>query len=462
MRPEVVYLSQAGELPVAPGRGAHAPVAVIADLPEEHIERVALPRVRGADLARLVARRLAQQFADTPYRLALALRSGPGEATHALIGIPADKLDALLAPTVQSCRGVVGVWTVSLLVAWWLRLARLRPPHLLAVVVTPAGVRHVFLSNGIPVLSRLVPHNLAGHDEEGLRDELKRTVQYLYNARLIERGTALAAWSLGAAVSAASALEELRWQTPPAVKDLPDIGARGLAALVELLQRRAPRSQLAPASVRLHWHARRLRLALTAAAAIVSAALLLPASTAFLQTALDRAAAAALRAELDAIETQEAQATAAAAAAGGVTPQYAAAVLRIHRREIEAAPRPQTALFALAPAFDAAHEFELHELVWRAAQRDRTGAPQPADGDAEAGCAAPNDGEAAVVSLAGRVGERVALRSAERARERFERALAQPVVARLQMERAPVAAAGPIDSAAGAREFAYCVWLRGE
>lgn len=460
MRTEVVYLSHAGPLPMLPGGDAGAPLAVIADLIEEHLERVALPRVRGADLQRLLARRLAQQFPDTPYRLALPWR-GAGEPTHVLIGVPAQRIDALLDPAVQSGRALRGVWTVALLVAWWLRLARVRPPHLLAVIPTPAGVRHVYLCGGIPAVSRLVPRDLDGHGEAGLDEELNRTVQYLYNARLIERGAALPAWLLGVSEGAPLQRVQVHWQTPPAVRGLPDIGARGLAALAELLQRRPPRAQLAPAPLRVHWQARQVRTAVAAAGAAVSAAFLVGGVGAALEAGMARATAVALRAEVTAIARDE-RSAAEAAAASGVTPQFAAAALRVHRREIEALPTPQAALFAAAPAFEAAPEFTLHEFVWRAAEAAAAGEPAAAEGSAGTGCAAPRADEAAVLYVAGRVGEEVALRAALVARERFERALAQPASARFELRRAPVSPEGPIDSTQGPRSFAYCIWLRGE
>jgi hypothetical protein len=458
MRAEVVYLSHAGPLPVLPGSGARAPLSVIADLIEEHFERVLLPRARGRDLEQLLARRLAQQFPDTPYRLALPLRAGSGEATHVLIGAPADRIDAHLKPLVASGHAVRGVWTVALLVSWWLRLARLRPPHLLAVIPTPAGVRHVYLCGGIPAVSRLVPRDLAGHDSAGLDEELQRTVQYLYNARLIGRGVSLPAWFLGSGKDTPTQQEQLRWHRPPAAHGLPDIGSRGVVALAELLQLRPPPAQLAPPPLRIHWHARRIRTATATAATLLSAVLLAAGMSAAVQAGVAKATTAALRAEIATIERAE-RAAAGAAAPSGVTPRFAAAALRIHRSQVEAAPLPQAALFAVAPAFEAAPEFALQEAVWRAGDA-RSTAPSATEETAGAGCAVPSGDETAVLRLTGTVGPEVPLRQAVAARERFERALGQHAGLRYTLQRAPVEPEGPLDSAGGVRSFAYCVWLR--
>ncbi len=470
MRTEVVYLSSAGPVPLAAEEGApRAPLAVIADFVDESVERVTLPRVRGPDEARLLARRLAQQFPDTPYRLALRLSGQPGPDTHLLVGVPAAGLDALLAPAVTAGREVLGVWTVALLVAWWVECAGLKPARQLVVVPTPAGVRHVFLVAGMPVVSRLIPRDLAGQTPERLvGEELERTVQYLYNARLAERDAALPAWGFGAEPSdlSSSARVPLRWEPVPAVRGLPDVAARGLVALAELLTQRPPRTQLAPAALRVHTHARLVKRIAAAAAGVAAAVLTGSAALAWSEAAVHAQAAAAIASR--AADARRAHEMAqAAATALGTSAQVAVQALEAYEREVERAPQPGAALATLARAFEAVPAYRLNELHWRALPSAAAEPPQAqpaAAPNAQASaqtCLAP-DGHSAEASvyLAGEVAAATSLRQTAAARERFEAQLAATAVG-VQVLRAPIEPTGPLSAEQGPRAFAYCVYLRG-
>jgi hypothetical protein len=471
MRTDLVYVSSAGAVQLASEETtARAPLAVIADFVDESIERIALPRVRGPDEARLLARRLAQQFPDTPYRLALPLRGQPGPDTHVLVGVPAGGLDALLAPAVAAGREVLGVWTVALLVAWWVRRAGLKPSRQLVVVPTPAGVRHVFLLGGMPVVSRLIPRDLAGQTPEGLMgEELERTVQYLYNARLAERDRPLPAWGfgLGSIDRSRSARAPVRWEPVPSVRGLPDVAARGLVALAELLAQRPPRAQLAPAALRVHTHARLVKRIAAATAGVTAAVLTASAALAWSEAALRDQAAAAVASQAADLRRAH-QVAQAAVATLGTTAQAAAQSLEVYAREIERAPQPGTALATLAHAFDATPAYRLNELHWRAlsaapaASSDAQPAVSPDAQSAGQTCsAAPGLSAEASVYLAGEIAAATSLRQTVAARERFEAQLAARV-AGVQVLRAPIEPAGPLAAQDGPRPFAYCVYLRAE
>ncbi len=461
MRPEIAYLSAAGPMPLMPEEAAaRAPLAVIADFVDEAVERVTLPRVRGADEARLLARQLAQRLPDTRYRVALRLPPQSGAATHLLVGAPASALDALLVPAVAAGREVLGVWTVALLVAWWVRRAGLNSVRQLVVVPTPAGVRHVFLADGMPVVSRLIPRDLSGHGADAsMGEELERTVHYLYNARLVERDAALPAWGFGLEASelAATARASVRWEAVPRPRGLPDAGARGLVALAELLTERPPRTQLAPAELRVHAHARQLKRAATTVAGIGVAVLTAAAMSAWSDAALQAQAATAI--ELQAAQAQRAQQAAqAAAAASGTSAQTAVRALELYEREVERAPQPGEAFAALARAFDTVPAYVLRELHWRSAPTDTAAAEAPATAQ---DCTPPEGVRAdARVYLAGEVAAATPLRQTVAARQRFEALLASPA-AHVQVLQAPIEPAGPLAAADGPRAFAYCVYLEG-
>ncbi|HXF47408.1 MAG TPA: hypothetical protein VNK91_14950, partial [Burkholderiaceae bacterium] len=125
MKPQVLYVSAAGEIAVGEAAAA-APAIVVADFAEEAYLPVQLPPAGWRDRAPLLARRLAQEFSDTPYRLALALPRAavPNGYTHVLAALPGAPLAALAARLAAQRRELVGVWSVALAASWWLQQAR--------------------------------------------------------------------------------------------------------------------------------------------------------------------------------------------------------------------------------------------------------------------------------------------------------------------------------------------------
>lgn len=465
MNPQILYLSAAGPVPLMPqDASARAPLAVIADFVGEAIERVTLPRVRGATEARLLARQLVHRFPDTRYRLALRLRAQSSADTHLLVGVPAAEIDAVLEPAVREGRELLGVWTVGLLVAWWMKRAGLRPSRQLVVVPTPAGVRHLFLADGMPLVSRLIPHDLTGHGGQAMHgEELDRTLQYLYNARLADRNTVLSAWGFGVDPGdfVGSVRSPVRWEPVPTVRGLPDAGARGLSALAEALAQSAPRTQLAPAELRVHAHARMVKRVATAVAGIGMAVLTANAAFAWFDASSYAQAATAIRLQAEQAHRgrQEAE---AAAAVSGITAQAMLQALDVYERQFEHAVQPAAAFAKLARAFDAVPVYILRELRWRAELPQAQDAALATPVETEQECTLPDGVSAAVrVYLSGEIAEDTPLRQAVVARERFE-ALLAGAAEHVQVLQAPVEAAGPLSTVTGPRAFAYCVYLSGQ
>lgn len=460
MHSEILYVSNAG--PVTLGREGgdrpRAPLVVVADLAEETFARVALPPVRGPDRWRLVRRQLQQQFPQTPYKMALPLaRAAASEATDVLVGVPAAALDAALQPYVQAGRPVRGVWTVALLVAWWVRLTGKTPPHCLVIVATPAGMRHVFLAHGKPLLTRLVPHDVSGSDAVPAEQEIVRTAQYLYNARLLEHGAPVRAWALGIPAPAAVAGTRLRlqWEKPPVAPRLPDVAARGFAGLCELAVVRPPRSQLAPAAVRIHYLAGWLRRAAAMATTAICLAAVAAITVHGSEAAGSAAAASALRAEAAALAART-------RAAQTIDPQLGVAAaeavrrLAAYERAIGHAVAPAAALASIARAFDAAPLYTLEELHWRSDAAVTDAAAAGTD------CDPIGESVRASVALRGSIVADAPLRAVVQARSRFEQTLAAAAGARVDVQHAPIDAGGeqPIHGGAQqrqARAFAYCV-----
>lgn len=459
MKAQVLYASAAGEIAVGEA-AAGAPAIVLADFAEEAYVPAQLPRAGWRDRAALVARRLAQEFPETSYRLALSLPRGamPDGYTHVLAALPEAPLAALAERLHAQRRELLGVWSVALAASWWLQQSRCVEPRALVVIRTPAGVRHVLLVHGRPVLSRLVLEELTGETALDPVRELDRTVQYLRNARWLAADERLAAFCWGEplpAAAPAAARSALRWMSTPRLSGLPDPAEQGLAALAALLTRRRPRTQFAPAAARVVHRARRVARATVVAGALTAALL---AAVGLQQTLAARALAAqraATDGDLVAARAELARAHEALRRAG-IDPQALNAALHAHER-LGTAAQPAPALRRVAQALTGLHALRVDELVWEVA--DGGGNTESAAG---CGDAAPD--KTALVRLRGETRE-LPWRTIDAERERFEARLRAQSGVALHAERAPLALAqAPLrggGDAPRALPFAYCVRFGG-
>lgn len=477
MRRDILYLSHDGErwLHAArgklsartPGELARTPVAVIADYVEEALVRVALPRILGRDMRALVDRRLQQEFRETGYRA--AWRLGPGATPKTVewlfLGLPnAATLDAHLRPLTESGRSLAGVWTVSQLAAAWARRAGPRLPALLLVLPTPAGVRHIFLEHGKPVLSRLTAAETSG-DADAMADELLRTVQYLYNARRVERGLRIPTWLWGGDALAALAgrgVEGVRFEPTPAVRGLPDPTRDGLDALFLFAARSLPDHQLAPDPLRLHHFAARARRGTAIVAGLIVTALLGLAGLDFAQ-ARRQHAETLLRHDAIAQAHGELARINAHLAGLGTDARSVREAIAAHERLLRSAPAFDDALALASLGFQASPAFVLDELHWRLADDGRRdgseSCPRPTAGDAS------SPGPRAGLALTGRLDAALPLRAALAARERFEAPWRARAGVELAGREVPVDASGEGVIRGGefargdVRTFAYCLGL---
>lgn len=459
MKRQILYLTSAGIVAVdeAPAR---APAVVVADLPDESYVPLQLPPVGWRDRGALLARHLAQHFPDTPYRLAIRLAaSAPNGYTHLLAALPADPLRHLQMPGGCDGREIVGVWSVALAVAWWMRVARRPVAKGLVLVRTPAGVRHILLAGGRPVVSRLVSEELTAEAAVDHPRELQRTVQYLRNAKWLAADERVESWSWGERLDehAPPAVRgALLWQPTPQLRGLPDPTQHGAAALFALLARRQPRTQFAPPEVLLPRRARQAALALQVCAALIAAALLAlgvaevrDGRAALAERAALGEAAVRLQRELDHARRRLRDAGVDGAALRGA--------LAAHARLPATAVTLDHGLRVVAGALGSAASFRLDELDW--------GDAGNATGDAQgAGCAVEDASAHTVARLRGSTRE-VDWRTIAVDRERFERALRTAPGVELHAERAPLALdRAPLRRGADtprAQPFSYCVRIAG-
>lgn len=476
MSHDILYLSSAGARWTAPDGASRArtPVRVVADYVEESLVRIVLPHVSARDLRALVDRRLAQEFRETPYRTAIKLSRDRHAKTidYLLLALPpASSLNVHLQPLVDAGRPLAGVWTVSLLIGEWARRARVRTRAQLVVLPTPAGTRHVFLEYGTPVLSRLISTGDGTHADP--LAELGRTVQYLYNARLIERGTEIDTWRWGDAATAETDVPGARFVPTPTARGLPDPVRGGFGALIELLQRTPPPVQLAPDSLRVRHHARRARHALAIAASTAVVALL--AGSAYESYRVHRLKR---EAAIVAQEVQQRQAALAALNRGFADVGADASTVRdavaAHRTLVATAPDLRAGLALASLGFEAAPAYRLETLRWY--YDDGHGTDSGREGACPPPAAAPAEGEAAAsatethpslgITLTGTLDSRLGLREAILVRQRFEAAYRGRDDVVLGSTQPPVDASadgvirGGIDEGANARGFSYCLEWR--
>jgi hypothetical protein len=262
---------QEGEAP------AGAPAVVVLDIADEAHTVDSIPLVRGrGDAAQLAKRRLAREFPGVALTGLFTVRKRARDAAVDVVLIAADTAarhsDALQGLSVQ--HSLRGVYTPALLVAEWLRRAGQVARQVLVVLPTPAGLRLVFVDQGRPLLSRLMPLV----DDEAATVEIGRTVQYLHNTQRVRRDTPVEIWFWGMEASAVSSLlpaaETYRVTATPVAGRLADPVSGGFLALVKMVAERPSRDQLAPHELRVGWYstlARRWCRGLAAAVLVLGA-----------------------------------------------------------------------------------------------------------------------------------------------------------------------------------------------
>ncbi|MGV7207461.1 hypothetical protein ACLB1G_06370 [Oxalobacteraceae bacterium A2-2] len=175
--------------------GKPIPCYLLADLIEEDFQRVQLPHVGGRAGRRLLARRLQQQYRETPYRQVqiqgraqegrrddIALFSGLTNPT--LVQPWVEILEQLRVP-------LAGLYSASMVSAGLLPRLGLRQPHLLLVTQHSAGLRQTYFRDGVLKFSRLTLAMDRDGQPVSVANETARTQQFLTSIRLLERGSVL-------------------------------------------------------------------------------------------------------------------------------------------------------------------------------------------------------------------------------------------------------------------------------
>jgi hypothetical protein len=259
--------------------GKRSAAVVVLDIADETHTVDNVPVVRGgADAALLARRRLEREFPGVTLKTLLRVRRRRRENVADVVLIAADtaaRHSAALAEFAGQ-HDLRGVYTPAMLVAEWLRRAGQMHRQVLVVLPTPAGLRLVFVDQGRPLLSRLMPQ----FDAEAAAVEIGRTVQYLHNTQRVNRDAPVEIWFWGMADSLVEdclpAGDTYRVVATPAAPRLPDPAGGGFQALLQLVATRPPRDQLAPHKLRVGWIAvltRRWSLGMAAAVLVMGFAM---------------------------------------------------------------------------------------------------------------------------------------------------------------------------------------------
>lgn len=269
---EHTYVAHPGG--VAPGTASiGATMVAIVDSADEIYTTASLPAVGRSYMQSLMRRRLAREFPDCSLRTALRMphKRSDGQNDVVMIAIAADAaLEARLSG-LGNHHALRAVTTPSLLVCAWMKRARLRPRRVLVVLPTPAGLRLVFVENGVPSLSRLMPPLDTGGTTA---TEIARTIQYLQNTQRVDRNEPLELWFWGLEAEQVgpclpAGVPHIAGTTPVPAR-MPDPVRNGFRALLEFAARDFKGVQLVGDQQRLGWFAKQtVRWGRHAAAAVL-------------------------------------------------------------------------------------------------------------------------------------------------------------------------------------------------
>ncbi|PHV05517.1 hypothetical protein CSQ96_20380 [Janthinobacterium sp. BJB412] len=355
-----------------------APVYLLADLIEEDFQRQLLPHVRGGAGRRLRARRLLQQYRDTPYRHLGVQGREPAGRRDDIVLLCALTNPAVLQPWIAALEQLkaplAGLYSATLLSAALLPKLALDEEHLLLVSRQSAGLRQSYFQRGQLKFSRLTPAQERDGAAVDLAAETGKTQQFLTSVRLLGRGEMLHTVVLAPApqIAALEALCRDGAETSYRFVALAEAAARlGLAEtpaladplLLHLLAAARPAGHYALGEARRYFQLRRARRALFGAAAAVCAGALLWSGANLWNYVDDSGAGERLAREAGQFERRYQGIMSDLPPSVAKTANMKAAVT-IERLLAEQAPAPQAMMALLAAALDKVPQVGLLQLDW--------------------------------------------------------------------------------------------------
>ena len=171
------------------------PVVLLADLIEEDFQRLQLPHVGGRAGAKLMQRRLLQQYRETPFRHHEVQGREPGGRRDDIVLLSALTNPSIVLPWVEALEQeripLAGLYSTTLLSEHLVKKLGLQGEHLLLVTQQSAGWRQSYFQRGQLKFSRLTPAIDRDGDAVNVGTETAKTQQFLTSVRLFARGSVL-------------------------------------------------------------------------------------------------------------------------------------------------------------------------------------------------------------------------------------------------------------------------------
>jgi hypothetical protein len=171
------------------------PVYLLADLIEEDFQRLHVPHVNGPARAKLMQRRLLQQYRETPFRHHEVQGREPDGRRDDIVLLSALTNPSVVQPWVEALEQLrlplAGLYSTTLLSEDLVRKLALRDEHLLLITQQSAGWRQSYFQRGQLKFSRLTPAIDRDGDAVDVGAETAKTQQFLTSVRLVARGSVL-------------------------------------------------------------------------------------------------------------------------------------------------------------------------------------------------------------------------------------------------------------------------------
>ncbi|WP_445234354.1 hypothetical protein [Duganella rhizosphaerae] len=363
----------------------YGPVYLMVDLIEEDFQRITLPHVTGRSGRRLLARRLLQQYRETPYRYVRVQGREAGGRQDDVALLSALTNPALVQPWIAALEllrtPLAGLYSTTLMSSSLVRKLGLADQRLLLVTQQSAGLRQSYFLDGQLKFSRLT----LAVDRDGapvdVARETAKTQQFLTSTRLIGRGEVLHT----VIVAPESTLDRLEpqcqdgpetayhfidmdsaaqrtglAQTPALAAELAD------SLLLTLLGRERPASQYSLGEARRYFQLWRARLALFGASALLAAATLAWLGVNVWRYVDATSATAAMYAEGKQYDQRYRAALSSMTPAIDKTANMRAAVT-VAQLLVRQGPQPLPMMAQLSTALDKVPQIRLLQLDWKTA-----------------------------------------------------------------------------------------------
>lgn len=359
----------------------YGPVYLMVDLIEEDFQRITLPHVTGRSGRRLLARRLLQQYRETPYRYVRVQGREPAGRQDDIALLSALTNPALVQPWVEALEllraPLAGLYSTTLMSTALVRKLGLADQRLLLVTQQAAGLRQSYFLDGQLKFSRLT----LAVDRDGapvdVARETAKTQQFLTSTRLIGRGEVLHT----VIVAPEDTLDRLEPQCQDGAEtayhfETMDDAARrtGLprapeladTLLLTLLGQERPASQYSLGEARRYFQLWRARLALYGASAVLAAGTLVWLGVDVWRYVGATSSTAALYAEAKQYDQRYRAALSTMTPAIDKTANMKAAVT-VAQLLARQGPQPLPLISQLSAALDKVPQIRLVQLDWKIA-----------------------------------------------------------------------------------------------